>query len=78
MMEHSWRNKKKEQNNKNPTNQTEKENILQNPLIPVLFYFVDINAVLNVFQITEQEQNDNSKASPSGEVILLTIIPQVH
>lgn len=56
----------------------EKENILQNPLIPVLFYFVDINAVLNVFQITEQEQNDNSKASPSGEVILSTIIPQVH
>lgn len=44
----------------------------------MLFYFVDINAVLNVFQITEQEQNDNSKASPSGEVILLTIIPQAH
>lgn len=26
----------------------------------------------------EQEQNDNNQASPSGEVILLTTIPQVH
>lgn len=53
-----------------------KENILQNTLISVLFYFQYSMDVNNVFHIIEQEQNDNSKASPLGEVILLTIIPQ--
>lgn len=45
-------------------------------MISVLFYFQYSMDVNNVFHIIEQEQNDNSKASPLGEVILLTIIPQ--